>query len=51
MFREIRKVEYITEEEKKRLEEEDRKNRKYLKIKPENNMTAENAKTFWSTLF
>lgn len=51
MFREVREIEYITEEEKKKLEEEDRKNRKYLEIKPETNMTIENAKTFWNTLF
>ena len=51
MFREVREIEYITEEEKKKLEEEDRKNRKYLEIKPETNMTVENAKTFWNTLF
>ena len=51
MFREVREIECITEEEKKKLEEEDRKNRKYLEIKPETNMTIENAKTFWNTLF
>lgn len=51
MFREIRRAERITEEDKKRLEEEDRKNREYLKIKPETDMTFEECKTFLNSLF
>lgn len=51
MFREIRKAERITEEDKKRLEEEGRKNREYLKIRPETDTTFEECKTFWNSLF
>ena len=44
MFREIRTAERITEED-------DRKNRGYLKIKPETDITDEECKTFWNSLF
>ena len=51
MFREIRRSERITEEDRKRLEEEDRRNREFLKIKPETDMTIEDCNTFWNTIF
>lgn len=51
MFREIRKSERITEEDRRRLEEEERKNRKYLEIHPETDITTEECKTFWNALF
>lgn len=51
MFREIRRAEHITEKDKKRLEEEDRKSREYLKIKPETDMTVEECGTFLNSLF
>ena len=44
MFREIRTAERITEED-------ERKNRGYLKIKPETDMTVEECTTFWNSLF
>lgn len=51
MFREIRKSERITERDARRLEEEDRKNREYLKIKPETDMTLEESSAFLYSLF
>lgn len=51
MFREIKRSEYITEDDRKRLEEEDRRNREFLKIKPETDMTVEDCNTFWNSLF
>ena len=44
MFREIRTAERITEED-------DRKNRGYLKIKPETDITDDECKAFWNSLF
>ena len=51
MFREIRKQERITDRDARRLEEEYRKNRGYLNIKPETDMTLEESKTFLYSLF
>ena len=51
MFREIRRSERITEEDRKRLVLEDRRNREFLKIKPETDMTIEDCNTFWNTIF
>ena len=51
MFREIRKSERITEKDARILYEEDRKNREYLKIKPETDMTFEESKAFLYSLF
>ena len=51
MFREIRKQERITERDARKLEEEDRKNREYLKIKPETDMTLEECEAFLYSLF
>lgn len=51
MFREIRSSEHITEEDIKRLEEENVKNRAYLKIKPKTDMTFEECETFWNSIF
>ena len=44
MFREIRTAERITEED-------ERKNRGYLKIKPETDITVEECTAFWNSLF
>ena len=44
MFREIRTAEHITEED-------ERKNRGYLKIKPETDITVEECTAFWNSLF
>lgn len=44
MFREIRTAERI-------VEEDDRKNREYLKIRPETDITVEECTTFWNSLF
>ena len=44
MFREIRTAERITEED-------ERKNREYLKIRPETDITVEECTTFWNYLF
>lgn len=50
--REIKRAERITEEDRRRLDEEDRKNREYLKIKPDDTtMTVNDCTTFWSSLF
>jgi hypothetical protein len=46
MFREIRKSERITEEDRKRREEE----RKYLEIKPQNT-SIDDLKAFWNLIF
>lgn len=51
MFREIRRSEYITEEDRKRLEEEDRRNREFLKIKPESDITTDECVAFVNSLF
>ena len=44
MFREIRTTERITEED-------DRKNREYLKIRPETDITVDECTAFWNSLF
>ena len=44
MFREIRTAERITEEKKK-------KNREYSKIRPETDITVDECKAFWNSLF
>ena len=44
MFREIRTAERI-------VEEDDRKNREYLKIKSDTDITVEECTTFWNSLF
>lgn len=44
MFREIRTAERITEED-------DRKNREYLNIKSESDITVEECTAFWNSLF
>ena len=46
MFREIRKSERITEEDRKRREEK----LKYLKIKPQNT-DIDDSKAFWNLIF
>lgn len=51
MFREIRRVERLTEEDIKRRREEEERNRRYLQIKPETDMTLEEAKDFVMGLF
>lgn len=51
MFIEIRKSERITDRDARRLEEEYRKNREYLKIKPETDITLEESKAFLYSLF
>ena len=51
MFREIRTTERITEEDRIRLEEENRKNRGYLKIHPETNIIVKECETFWNSMF
>ena len=51
MFREIRTTERITEEDRIRLEEENRKNREYLKIHPETKITVKEFETFWNSMF
>ena len=47
MFREIRTTERITEEDEKK----NRENRKYLKIKPETDITVDECTAFWNSLF
>lgn len=49
-FREIR-VKEINEVEKRKREEEERQNQAYLKIKPQTNITVEEAKDFWNAVF
>ena len=44
MFREIRTTERITEED-------ERKNREYSKIRPETDITVDECKAFWNSLF
>ena len=44
MFRDIRTAERI-------VEEDDRKNREYLKIKSETDITVEECTAFWNSLF
>lgn len=50
MFREIRRSERISEEDSKILGEFDRRNREYLKIKPEQ-MTVDECNIFWNSIF
>ena len=44
MFREIRTAERI-------IEEDERKNREYLKIRPETDITVDECTAFWNSLF
>jgi len=48
MFREIRE---ISKEERLKREEEERKNRAYLQIKPEKIMTMKEMEDFWTMEF
>lgn len=47
----FREIHEINEVERKRREEEERKNREFLKIKPETDITVDEAQAFWNDLF